>query len=272
MKKTYPAGPGEPARRVSERGESEGRCGGPRGREGGAGGVRRKERKGPGEGWGWEGGREEEEEERKRKGRGELSLWSSGPATQESLRSRKGRKCVPGLRDWGAPRHATPSSLLLCSPLTRAQAAPPTNGGPCSCLADSLAPKAQLPMPPQPCSSPSQLIPPLPSRELQAVRGAHPPPQPAALFFSFFSNLSTQCGGPAHEPEIKSRMPYRLSWPGTPSQQLSRASMRTRKSVLLGRQASVPDHTRFGRRSWGWPSVPSFPLGAQPLGTLVPTF
>lgn len=176
------------------------------------------------------------------------------------------------LRDWGAPRHATPSSLLLCSPLTRAQAAPPTNGGPCSCLADSLAPKAQLPMPPQPCSSPSQLIPPLPSRELQAVRGAHPPPQPAALFFSFFSNLSTQCGGPAHEPEIKSRMPYRLSWPGTPSQQLSRASMRTRKSVLLGRQASVPDHTRFGRRSWGWPSVPSFPLGAQPLGTLVPTF
>lgn len=92
------------------------------------------------------------------------------------------------------------------------------------------------------------------------------------FFFSFFSNLSTQCGGPAHEPEIKSRMPYRLSWPGTPSQQLSRASMRTRKSVLLGRQASVPDHTRFGRRSWGWPSVPSFPLGAQPLGTLVPTF
>lgn len=64
-------------------------------REGGrAGGVRRKERKGPQGRMGVGGGREKEMEERKRKGRGDLSLWASGQATQESLRSKKGRKCV----------------------------------------------------------------------------------------------------------------------------------------------------------------------------------
>lgn len=75
------------------------------------------------------GGREKEMEERKRKGRGDLSLWSSGSATQESLRSRKGRKCVATGELGCAPRgHHTPPAATLPPCLPWAQAAPPTKG------------------------------------------------------------------------------------------------------------------------------------------------
>lgn len=135
-------------------------------------------------------GREEEE----RAGRALfVVLWINHSGVIKKQERKETR--LPGLEDWGAPRDTTPSSgLLLHCLLAWAQASPPTNGGPRSSPAGSLALTAQLPVPPQPCSSPP---PPnsltvrshhlcLP-RELQAVWGqfSPPPPQPAALF-SFF--------------------------------------------------------------------------------------
>lgn len=119
-------------------------------REGGTDEVRRKERQGPRGRMGWgEEGRKKWKRGRG-KGGGDLSLWSSGLATQESLRSRKERKCVPAGGLGYKPRgHHT--QLAAMPPTFTGLGLLPHNGSPH--LPQSGRLPFQLPAPPHPCST-----------------------------------------------------------------------------------------------------------------------
>lgn len=185
------------------------------------------------------GGREKEMEERKRKGRGDLSLWSSVWATQESLRGRKGRKCVP---PWGlgcTPRGTTPRWLLLFPTFTGIRLLPHKALGTGSPSPPLLA---VWPSSSQRLLSPLQLL----TLTLCAY---------SSFAFSVSYGLCVWVQSPPHSYPKGSQEPQ--------------GEFET-VSLLLGRYSSVPDHTRLRRRSWDLPSVLS-PVGAQLLRTLGPT-